>query len=130
MISRTWTFSLTLLGQLALGCAMGGEIQDIGPLAPASPDGEEIAYDAEFSAACMTEVNRLAAGLKWEMSSPLVTRSNDFGLVMRLDAKSSGDPDISPFITRVVCWKIPGTDKFNIQIAVVDIPPLRSQPSK
>ena len=121
---RSGFIALALVGPSTVGDAMSGEVPDAPQLVPLSADGEEVADDPEFTAECMKHLAGIADRLKWELGPPLLTRSGAFGLVLRFDAKTPQAPDMSPFITRVVCWKISGTDQFNIQIAVTDEPPL------
>lgn len=96
--------AIVLVGPLIFGEARSADYLDAPPLAP--PSSEKSADDPEFTAECMKHLGSLSSSLKWEIGPPLLTRSGVFGLVLRLDAKTSQGPDGRPFITRLVCWKL------------------------
>ena len=120
-----YALAIGLIGPLFFGTAMSAGYLDAPPLAP--PSSEKAADDPEFKAECMKHLGSLAEGMKWEVGPPLLTRSDVYGLVLRLDATTLQGPERRRFITRLVCWKAPGTEGFNLQVSVTDEPPLTVQ---
>jgi hypothetical protein len=114
-----------LLSQLGVAMSAEDRAQDQQP--PLAPEAEMVTADVAFSENCLATVNDFIAKsngrLQWELGRPLVTRSDKWGLIWRVDFNDGG-PDLAPYISRIVCWKTPGTDKLNIEVAVFNTPPL------
>jgi hypothetical protein len=89
---------------------------------PNEPVGERTVDDDAFATECMT-LMRPFAETNWELSKPVITRSEKWGLVCRVDFAIVGQ-DISPRVNRIVCWKKPDGEFYVRVSAGQDILPL------
>jgi hypothetical protein len=70
------------------------------------PDGQILTADnTTFTTKCVSLVDKVSSGKNWQLGQPLLTRSEKWGLVWRVDFKIS-DADFSPLVNRIVCWEI------------------------
>jgi hypothetical protein len=77
--------------------------RDLGP--PADPATEEVAADdPTFVEECRSAVDHFVARLAMQLGQHLLTRSDKWGLVWRVDFIYF-DHDLSPYINRIVCWR-------------------------
>lgn len=97
-----------------------------------SPEGEAVMDDQGTASACLARASELGAKLdktpdtagyfQWTLGTPLVTVSETWGVVCRIDFKMAGD-DFSPRVNRLVLYA--GAQKMNVMIAIgQDIAPL------
>jgi hypothetical protein len=69
------------------------------------PAGESVATEyPAFVNACRAIVSDNAAALGWHLGRSLLTRSEVWGLVWRIDFEAKGHPEGSPLVNRVICW--------------------------
>jgi len=74
----------------------------------AEPNGETAAAEnSVFVNACMSMISDRAAALGWHLGRSLLTRSDVWGLVWRIDFKAKDHPESSPYVNRVICWGSP-----------------------
>ncbi len=99
---------------------------------PLSPDGEAVMDDEDTASACLVRAGELGATLdktpdtagyfQWTLGTPLVTVSDTWGVVCRIDFKMAGK-DFAPYVNRLVLYA--GPRKTNVMIAIgQDIAPL------
>jgi len=68
-------------------------------------DGEApVAESPAFVAACMSIVSDRAAALGWRLGKSILTHSDVWGLVWRIDFQARGHPKGSHYVNRVICW--------------------------
>jgi hypothetical protein len=71
----------------------------------ALPDGEAAMAGApSFESACMSVVSDLATVHGWHLGKSILTRSDVWGLVWRIDFQVRGQSQDSKLINRYVCW--------------------------
>jgi hypothetical protein len=77
---------------------------------PLTPDNDEIVLpeDASFTALCISEIRATPSGRTYQLGVPLLTRSEKWGLIWRVDYQVPG-LRLYPLINRVVCWQAPGS---------------------
>ena len=101
---------------------------------PLSPDGEAVMDDESAASACLARASALGAKLdktpdtagyfEWTLGTPLVTVSEAWGVVCRVDFKMAGK-DFAPYVNRLVLYA--GAQKMNVMIAIgQDIAPLHA----
>ncbi len=74
-------------------------------IGPADPDAGEIALDDPvFAAECRTNAVRLLRAHYERLCTPIVTKSQLWGRIYRVDIEHS-DPTGLPYFYRLVCWK-------------------------
>ena len=99
---------------------------------PLSPDGEAVMEDHGTASACLARASALGAKLdktpdtagyfEWTLGRPVVTVSEAWGVVCRIDFKMAGK-DFAPYVNRLVLYA--GAQKMNVMIAIgQDIAPL------
>jgi hypothetical protein len=127
--------SALLIGSHVLFCgaaSIGGDIQQ----PPLSPDGEAVMNDPDTASYCLEKATELGAKLdrapesagyfKWTLGTPLVSQSETWGVVCRIDFTMAGE-DVSPRVNRLVLYV--GAEKLNFMIAIgQDLAPLPTQP--
>jgi hypothetical protein len=72
-----------------------------------NPDpGEEtpVADSPAFVSRCMSEISKYAAELDWRLGKSLLTHSDTWGLVLRIDFRTKAGYEDSNFMNRTVCW--------------------------
>jgi len=124
--------ALVLGGHVLLGGAasVGGESQE----PPLSPQGEAVMDDPDTASYCSERAVELGAKLdkapdsagyfNWTLGTPLVTVSETWGVVCRVDFKMAGK-DFAPYVNRLVLYA--GAQKMNVMIAIgQDIAPLHA----
>jgi len=127
--------ALLLAGHVLLCAAvsLGGESTE----PPLSPDGEAVMDDQGTASACLARASALGAKLdttpdtagyfQWTLGTPLVTVSEAWGVVCRVDFKMAGK-DFAPYVNRLVLYA--GAQKMNVMIAIgQDIAPLDTCPA-
>jgi hypothetical protein len=101
---------------------------------PLSPDGEAVMDDEGAASACLARASALGAKLEktpdtagyfeWTLGTPLVTVSEAWGVVCRVDFKMAGK-DFASYVNRLVLYA--GAQKMNVMIAIgQDIAPLHA----
>lgn len=69
------------------------------------PAGEAAAAEnSAFVNACKAVVSDRAAALGWHLGRSILTWSEVWGLVWRIDFKAKDHPESSPLVNRVICW--------------------------
>ena len=69
------------------------------------PDGETPASEnPAFVSACRSIVSERASALGWRLEKSILTHSDVWGLVWRIDFKARGHPEGSHYVNRVICW--------------------------
>jgi hypothetical protein len=91
---------------------------------PFGPDDEVLATDARFETACLLESASMAKSANWELLSPLMTRSEKFGLVWRVDFRFPLETDDHE-VNRIMLWKLPNGEWGRFFGANIGVPPLR-----
>lgn len=72
--------------------------------APAPDNEMPVAEAPAFVQACMSIASRDAAAMGWSLGNSVLTRSDIWGFVFRIDLKSGGQSQNSGFSHRFVCW--------------------------
>lgn len=108
---------------LLCGAASVGSRHGIEP--PLSPDGEAVMDDENAASACIARASALGTKLdktpdtagyfEWTLGKPLVTVSEEWGVVCRVDFKMAGQ-DFAPYVNRLVLYA--GAQKMNVMIAI------------
>ena len=102
---------------LIFGLPMNAKAQDIYEHPPTEPTGEHVIQDASaFGADCLGQAQDLAAAGRLELGTPLLTRSDKWGVVWRVDFKIAGQ-DLQPLVNRIVCWNKPDGSR-HIEVAI------------
>ena len=131
VVSRSLLCAL-LLGSHVLLCGAVSIGKDEPPL---SPEGEAVMNDPDTAAYCFEQATQLGAKLdqapesagyfKWTLGTPLVSISDNWGVVCRIDFRMAG-ADYSPKVNRLVLYV--GAEKLNFMIAIgQDIAPLPTE---
>ena len=94
--------------------AHGQSLSDFPSLEPVGETA--IAEDRTFEQKCLSRVEQVAPGDRWRLGTPLLTKSDKWGLIWRADFTIAG-VDISPLVNRIVCWQSPSGD-VSINIAI------------
>lgn len=111
-------FFLILCGQLTLGLIMNAAAKNPSESPPLSPEGEKIVQgDPSFVAACQERIRYLASTGLWKLGKPLLTHSDKWGLVWRVDFEYPHD-DLAPLINRAICWRTDDGTGVNSEIAI------------
>src|SRR6266576_3728575 len=75
------------------------------------PENEvELQSDPPFVATCMARIENDAEKLGWRFGNSILTRSDNWGLVWRVDFHTKSEPADSTSVNRVVCWRRPSED--------------------
>jgi len=84
-------------------------MSDASELVPdAVPTGEAVLSDeSHFVDACKSAIAEDARKFGWSFGSSLLTRSEQWGLVWRVDFFVPGHATDSPFVNRAICWGEP-----------------------
>jgi hypothetical protein len=101
---------------------------------PLSPDGEAVMHDERTASACLARAGELGTKLdqtpdtagyfQWTLGTPLVTVSETWGVVCRIDFQMAGK-DFSPYVNRLVLYA--AAQKTKVMIAIgQDIAPLQT----
>jgi len=85
--------------------AMKNSDQLFPPLVP--KDEVVLTPDPIFEAECKAEISDQAREFKWQFGTSLLTKSEDWGIVWRMDFDIPGVPASSGLINRVICWRTP-----------------------
>jgi hypothetical protein len=130
MDSRLLLSTLVIAGHVLLcgAASVGGGSAE----PPLSPDGEAVMEDQETASACLARASALGAKLdktpdtagyfEWTLGTPVVTVSQAWGVICRIDFKMAGE-DFAPYVNRLVLYA--GAQKMNVMIAIgQDIAPL------
>ena len=114
--------SLCLWLSLGVGMSAQGEELDIPSI---TPEGEKVLLeDSSFAADCLSTWNDLITKSRWVLGTSLVTQSERWGEILRVDFKIPGE-DLSPLVNRLICWRTPiGNLQLNVAIGQ-SVPPLR-----
>jgi hypothetical protein len=112
--------------QLFLGFAMTAEAEDAGAdlSPPTIPSGEKAwPENLLFAETCLSKVNEIAAKSEWRLGAKLLTQSDRWGLILRIDFDIAGEISTSR-VNRIICWQTPD-GKLNIMYAIgQDVPRL------
>jgi hypothetical protein len=113
--------SLCLL--LSLGVAMNAQSEEL-DVPSIAPEGEKVLpANSSFAADCLLPWNDLITKSGWVLGVSIVTQSERWGEVLRVDFKIPGE-DLSPLVNRLICWR---TAAGHLQISVAigqNVPPL------
>jgi hypothetical protein len=127
-------FAALLIGGHVLLCG-AASIRGESVEPPLSPEGEAVMDDPDTASACLQRATELGSKLdeapgtagyfRWSLGTPLVTHSETWGVVCRVDFKMAGG-DFGPRVNRLVLYA--GPQKMNVMIAIgQDIAPLEPQ---
>jgi len=76
-----------------------------------SPQSEKIlTSDASFIAQCKSYIEADVQQFRWVLGKSILTRSEEFGLVWRVDFELPGESSDYGLVNRIVCWRPPGSD--------------------
>jgi hypothetical protein len=79
--------------------------QKPGSYPSAVPEGETVvAENLIFVNACMSVVSIDASSLGWRLGKSVLTHSDVWGLVWRIDFQVPGQSEDSELINRFICW--------------------------
>src|SRR6516165_11079464 len=108
--------------RLAFGPTMTAQANDPESFPPISPEGETVVPESpSFLAACLSHSNQMVQSSGWLLGTQLLTRSDKWGAIWRVDFKIPGE-DISPLVNRIICWQEPN-ERINIMYAIgQDVP--------
>jgi hypothetical protein len=122
--SRRYLCGLFLSLPLFLAVARSAGSEDADPFPPASPGTETVVPgDLPFVTDCLSQVNEIAANNGWKLGTQLLTHSDQWGTILRVDFDIAGYT-VSARINRAVCWRTAGGD-LNIMYAIgQDVPAL------
>jgi hypothetical protein len=91
---------------------------------PLTPDGEAETDDpSSLAEACRAMWKDLIAKGGWQLGTPLVTKSQKWGMVYRVDFAMPG-PDLSPLINRLICWRTTSGQLGTMVAVGQHVPPL------
>jgi hypothetical protein len=97
---------------------MNTQLHDVYETPPVDPAGEPlIQADPAFAADCMARARALADGMSGELGIPIVTRSERWGPVWRVDFTVPGAGLGPPLVNRIICW-IKSDGAFHIDVAL------------
>ena len=72
------------------------------------PDGETAVDESPaFVAAYKSLASDHAAAIGWRLGKSVLTQSNVWGLVWRIDFRTNGQPQDSKLVNRFICWGKP-----------------------
>jgi len=78
---------------------------DLAEIPPVVPEGETVLADEPlFVAACKAAFADAAQRLDWSFGNSLLTQSEKWGFVWRVDFIVSGRSTSSRWINRAICW--------------------------
>jgi hypothetical protein len=81
------------------------------------PDGQIVTADkTAFTEKCRALADEFPSRKNWQLGQPLLTESEKWGLVWRVDFILS-DANSSHLVNRIVCWENPD-GKISIEIAI------------
>ena len=69
-----------------------------------SKDEQLVDDDPQFRSLCVKNIARLIASAKWTLGSSVMTRSERWGLLLRIDFHTEG-ADVPGTINRMVFWR-------------------------
>lgn len=108
--SRRYLCGLFLSLPLFLAVARSAGSEDADPFPPASPGTETVVPgDLPFVTDCLSQVNEIAANNGWKLGTQLLTHSDQWGTILRVDFDIAGYT-VSARINRAVCWRTAGGD--------------------
>ena len=67
-------------------------------------DGEVLSDNTPFATACLSEATKLPEASGWELGHPVVTKSDKWGTICRVDFKIRGRNAL-PVVNRIMCWR-------------------------
>lgn len=69
------------------------------------PEGETpVSDEPAFASACMSIISQDAARLGWRLGKGILTHSDVWGCVFRIDFQVRGQARDSKLINRIICW--------------------------
>jgi hypothetical protein len=75
------------------------------------PDGETpVSENRSFISACMSTASRDAAAMGWRLGKSILTHSDIWGFVFRIDIQSKHQTQGSKPTHRFICWSAEGDD--------------------
>jgi hypothetical protein len=103
---------------------MNTQAQEPYEFPPIVPDGEAVTEEPSVTATCSEQVREFTK--HWQLGQPLLTRSDKWGLVWRVDFTMPGE-SLAPLINRIICWQEPGGGVV-ITVAIGQpVPPLHTR---
>lgn len=104
---------------------MNAKLDEPGVSPPVAPDDGEVAHgDSVFADECNAIATSLA-GARWNLGIPLVTRSDMWGPVWRVDFEMPG-VDLPARVNRIICWRSPEGHPRLTAFVGQDVPPLHA----
>ena len=83
-----------------------------------APQNEvEAANESSFADACRARVANEATKFGWHFGNSIVTRSDTWGLVWRVDFRTSSQLARATLVNRLICWQ--ATGETNVHMAYV-----------
>jgi hypothetical protein len=76
---------------------------------PMAPDSEELVLpsDPEFERACLVSVSHMAEKQKWRYKNSILTRSEKWGLIWRVDFEILDSYHSGSAVNRIIFFKLP-----------------------
>ena len=114
------TLSAILVSSLVVAVMLGTSMDTYaqGVESPSlDPDGQIVTADnTAFTEKCLSLIDKFSLGKNWRLRQPLLTRSEKWGVVWRVDFTIS-DADSSHLVNRIVCWEVPDGN-ISMEIAI------------
>ena len=109
---------------LSVGVTMNTRADEPQSIPPIAAEGEKVLpEDTTFTAECLLPWNDFITRMRWVLGTALVTQSEQWGDILRVDFKIPGE-DLSPLVNRLICWRTSaGYSQLNIAIGQ-RVPPL------
>lgn len=119
-----WLFGvIVLISTLGVGSAKPIAMGDGQVFPPPSPVGESPALDElPTVASCKSMVSKLAVSKSWRLNSQLVTKSDRWGVVLRVDFEMR--VTAAPRVNRIICWRTPSGKHSLVYVIGQDLPRL------
>jgi hypothetical protein len=84
---------------------MNTQAQDADSTPALIPEGGEVVSDnTSFVTACLLEATKLPVSSGWELGLPVLTRSEKWGEICRVDFRIK-DTNLAPLVNRIMCWR-------------------------
>jgi len=91
---------------------------------PVTPDSDEaMPNNSSFAATCLSQMQALPLANEWKLGRQLLTQSDQWGAVCRIDFEIAGD-DIKPLVNRIIFWQLPHGDIKMMFAIGQNVPPL------
>jgi hypothetical protein len=87
----------------------------------AVPQGNEtvLSSDPSFAETCMAAIARDIEGKDWRFGNALLTHSDQFGRILRIDFDTAGQSgDSRDRVNRVIFWRKPESDDIGVVFSI------------